>query len=170
MVHSILVGFMGSGKTTVGQLLAARLNCPHLDLDALIVAHEGKSINQIFTDHGEAYFRTLESEMLAEAFKREGILSTGGGTPVRPINRHLLINSGIPVVYLKASPEVIIDRLQGDQSRPLFQSLDKKKLIQLHHEREKAYEQSATIRLTTDHKDPSEIVRTILKSIGASVQ
>jgi shikimate kinase len=161
---------MGSGKTTVGKLLAERLNCPHLDLDALIVAHEGISINQIFAKHGEAYFRSLESEMLAEAFKREGILSTGGGTPVRPINRRLLINSGIPVVYLKASPEVITERLQGDQSRPLFQSLDKEKLIQLHHERENAYEQSATLRLSTDHKEPSEIVRTILKSLGASVQ
>jgi shikimate kinase len=80
------------------------------------------------------------------------------------------MNSGIPVVYLKASPEVIIDRLQGDQSRPLFQSLDKKKLIQLHHERENAYEQSATIRLNTDHQGPSEIVHIILKSIGASVR
>ncbi|SFG15681.1 shikimate kinase [Sporolactobacillus nakayamae] len=170
MVHSILVGFMGSGKTTVGQLLAERLNCPHLDLDALIVARVGKSINQIFAEHGEAYFRSLEAEMLAGAFKREGILSTGGGTPVRPSNRRLLINSGIPVVYLKASPEVIINRLHGDQSRPIFQTLDKKKLTQLLHERENAYEQSATIRLSTDHKEPSEIVHTILKSIGASVQ
>ncbi|MCO7125860.1 shikimate kinase [Sporolactobacillus shoreicorticis] len=170
MVHSILVGFMGSGKTTVGRLLAAHLNCTHLDLDAVIVARERKSIKQIFADHGEAYFRSLESKMLAEALKRDGILSTGGGTPIRPANRQLLINSDIPVVYLKASPEVIINRLNGDQSRPLFQSMDKQKLIHLYHERESVYEQSATIRMDTDHKEPSEIVRMILKSIGASVR
>ncbi|MFX3617404.1 MAG: shikimate kinase [Sporolactobacillus sp.] len=166
MINSILVGFMGSGKTTIGQLLAKHLGCPHLDLDALIVAHEEKSINQIFADQGEDYFRSLESEILATALDQDGILSTGGGTPIRPNNRQLLIQAGVPVIYLKTSPEVIIDRLQGDQSRPLFQSLDKKKLIHLHQERENAYRQSATIKINTDHKEPMEIVRNILETMA----
>lgn len=166
MVDLILVGFMGSGKTTIGHLLADFIHRPHLDLDQMIVAHSGQSINQIFTEHGERYFRELESKTLASALSEEGVLSTGGGTPVSKTNRQLLHEANIPVIYLKTSPEIILERLQDDHTRPLFRTLDKNRLIELFQERESYYEQSADIQVITDQKTPSEIVHEIKVNIG----
>lgn len=168
MTELVLTGFMGSGKTTIGSLLAQMMHCPHLDLDAIIVAKTGKTINQIFAEQGEPYFRDLESRLLAETIQQEGILSTGGGTPVRADNSLLLRQNDAPVVFLETSPEIILDRLKNDQNRPLVQTLDKSKLIRLCRERESCYRQSADIRVLTDRKTPMGIVREILEKANIS--
>jgi Shikimate kinase len=168
MAEVVLTGFMGSGKTTVGQLLAGLIHCPHLDLDAIIVEKAGKSINQIFADQGESYFRDIESQLLAETIRREGILSTGGGTPVRTENSLLLRQNDALVIFLETSPDILLDRLKNDQNRPLVRELDRDKLIGLCRERESCYRHSADIRICTDSKTPMEIVREIMEKANIS--
>lgn len=166
MANIVLVGFMGSGKTTIGRLLADFIHCPHLDLDHIITEDSGQSINQIFAEQGEKYFRELESKTLVSALCRDGILSTGGGTLISPINRRVLNQSGIPIIFLKTSPKVILERLQGDQTRPLARALDENKLIALYQKRDRYYERSADIKIITDQKAPLEIVHEIIEKIG----
>ncbi|MCL1631293.1 shikimate kinase [Sporolactobacillus sp. CPB3-1] len=165
MTRLILIGFMGSGKTTIGRLLANALRLPHLDLDDLVAADANCSIAQIFTDQGEAYFRDLESQALISVIRKPGILSTGGGTPVREENRQLLIDSDTPVVFLKASPEVIVNRLKGDHNRPLLRQLDTNQFMELYRKREWFYNQAADMTIDTDKKTPEKIMREILAQI-----
>ncbi|RYL91634.1 shikimate kinase [Sporolactobacillus sp. THM19-2] len=167
MTRMVLIGFMGSGKTTVGQLLAAALNCPHIDLDQSIVASTGKSISQIFAEQGEACFRRLESDRLAAALTQEGILSTGGGTPVSLINRQRLIRSDALVIFLKTSPEGILKRLQGDTDRPLLKNMNRTRFITLFQEREGYYHETADIEIVTDDKTPEKIVREIIETAAS---
>lgn len=168
MAELVLTGFMGSGKTTVGRLLAELLHRPHLDLDEVIAAKAGKSINQIFADQGETYFRDLEAQLLASTIREEGILSTGGGTPVRMENNLLLRRNAAPVIFLEASPERILERLSNDRNRPLVRALDPEKLIRLSRERENCYRQSADFGILTDRKTPLEIAQEILDRTGIS--
>lgn len=158
----ILTGFMGTGKSTVGRLLAARLNYTFRDLDSLIVEKEGMSINTIFADRGESYFREVEfsvlKTVLAEHFL---VVSTGGGAVIREENRCLMRKSGI-VVNLTASPETILQRLQSDEERPLLR--DSKNLAQIQKllmERELFYAE-ADIRIDTDGKNVEDVARDIL--------
>ena len=111
----VLIGFMGSGKTTLGLKLSYLLRMPVEDTDKMIERQEGRSISEIFADEGEAYFRELETEVLRKCGSRkyEYILSVGGGTPVNPVNRPLLHQCGT-VVYLRVSPEVVYERLNND--------------------------------------------------------
>ena len=121
----VLIGFMGSGKTTLGLKLSYLLRMPVEDTDKMIERQEGRSISEIFADEGEAYFRELETELLRKCGeqKYERILSVGGGTPVNPVNRPLLHQCGT-VVYLRVSPEVVYERLKNDTTRPLLQCED----------------------------------------------
>ncbi|WP_010631520.1 shikimate kinase [Sporolactobacillus vineae] len=170
MTEFVLTGFMGSGKTTIGRLMAEMLHCPHIDLDEAIVAKAGKSISRIFAEEGEPYFRDLETQLLAAAVARAGILSTGGGTPVRMENNLLLRRIKTPVIFLETSPEMILERLKNDRNRPLVQALDPDKLLQLYRERESCYRQSADFRISTDRKTPIEIVREIMERAHISAE
>ena len=116
----ILTGPMGSGKTSVGRLLASRLGYQFQDLDALIVEQAGKSINQIFADEGEAGFREYETALLATLVGQQGmVLSTGGGAVIREKNRRLLHAAGL-VVNLVATVDVLARRLAQANDRPLL--------------------------------------------------
>ncbi len=119
-----LIGFMGSGKTTIGKELAACLNQEVIDTDEEIVKRENKNINDIFAQHGEGYFRSLESLILIEMDGRAGVITTGGGIVINPENRKRLSETGI-VFFLYASPEEIFKRIEKDHSRPLLKG-DKK--------------------------------------------
>lgn len=160
---AILVGFMGSGKTTVGQLLAERLHTTHRDLDAVIVDRAGKSIQEIFEESGEPAFRQMEHDVLADAVKNtEGILSTGGGTPIQPANFELLRNSDVPVILLNVKPETIMARLAGDDQRPLVKELGLDGLIGLKSQRDSRYHEVSDIEIDTDDLTPEEVVAAIL--------
>lgn len=164
-MKAILVGFMGSGKTTVGNLLAQKLNIPYHDLDDIIVERAGKSIKQIFADDGEPVFRQIEHEALEAALNDDGILGTGGGTPIQDTNFEMLRCTDIPVVLLDVMPETIISRLKDDTDRPLARQLGLDGLVDLKGQRDRRYEQVSDFRVATDDLTPLEVVETINKTL-----
>ncbi len=116
----VLVGFMGTGKSSLGRRLAARLQRPFLDLDDEVVARAGKPIPRIFAEDGEPAFRALESAAVSAAAARRGqVLATGGGVLLAPQNRRALLARG-RLICLRASPATIARRLAGDTGRPLL--------------------------------------------------
>ena len=119
----ILIGFMGSGKTTIGKKLSQCLSCSLIDTDELIVKKEGRSINDIFASDGEAYFRDLETQVLRELIETADgqVISVGGGLPMREENRRLMKQLG-KTVYLTASVEELVKRLKGAKDRPMLRS------------------------------------------------
>lgn len=160
----ILTGFMGSGKTTVGVRLSWRLKTLVEDTDKLIERREGMSIRNIFDTRGEAYFRERETELLQELCEKKycRIISTGGGTPVRPENRPLLKRLGT-VVYLRLRPETVYDRIKGDTGRPLLQCENPlERIRKLLAEREAAYEECADIVLDVDDMSVEGIAEEII--------
>lgn len=162
--NPVLIGFMGSGKTTVGIRLSYRLRRPVEDTDRLIERREGLSISGIFAEKGEAWFRERETELLRELGERKHpcIYSVGGGTPVNPENRPLLKRLGT-VVYLRAAPETVYDRLKGDTTRPLLQCDNPlERIRELIESRKKAYEACADVILDVDDMEIEEIADRII--------
>lgn len=160
----ILIGFMGSGKSSVGKELSKRLGIKLLDSDDCIEKQKQKSINDIFRDEGEESFRDIESEFLKEmALSKEGfILSTGGGMPCFNDNAKMIKETGVSV-YLMASPDSILERLKNDTSRPLLKEGNKlEKIKSLLSGREDYYKKAADIIIKTDGKSVSEISDEIL--------
>jgi shikimate kinase len=161
-MNVILTGFMGTGKSSVGKLLAAQLNFTFRDLDALIVAQEGRSINSIFSSNGESYFRTVESTVLKQVLQKSSqVVSTGGGAVIMKDNRDLMRQFGV-IINLVASPATILQRLQDDDERPLLR--DSKSLAQIQKllmEREAFYSE-ADIRIDTEGKNVEDVARDIL--------
>lgn len=164
----VLIGFMGSGKTSIGLKLSYRMRMPVEDTDKLIERREGRSINEIFADDGEEYFRQLETELLEElrVKSRGKIFSVGGGTPVRPENRTLLKQLGT-VIYLRVQPETVYERLKNDTSRPLLQCDDPlQRIRELLDYRKEAYEACADIVIDVDDMDMESILKVIVKETG----
>jgi len=128
-INVFLIGMMGAGKTTVGQLLASKLNYSFVDTDVLIERVAGKTINEIFADLGENSFRQLEAQVLSElsAYTRL-VVATGGGIVLSSMNWSYL-HHGL-VVWLDPPVEVLIDRLQNDTTRPLLQNPDPAQILQ----------------------------------------
>jgi shikimate kinase len=164
-VNLYLIGMMGSGKTTVGRLLAKHLGYGFVDTDDVIVQVAGKSINQLFAESGEAAFRQLESDVLSQvcAFTKLTI-ATGGGIVMRQENWSYL-HHGL-IVWLDAPVELLYSRLQEDTTRPLLQDVDPEgKLRSLLEQRQPLYSQ-ADLRITIAEGDtPAEIVTKIIEAI-----
>lgn len=162
----ILIGFMGSGKTSVGVRLAERLTYQFRDTDQMIEKRAGDTINHIFSIHGEEYFRNLETELLKELVPQldHTVLSTGGGLPVREQNSKLLKELGY-VVFLKASKETTISRLLGDITRPLLQGEElEKKVERMLEIRTPIYEKTAHKIITTDGRSIPEVAQLIMEN------
>lgn len=163
----ILIGFMGSGKTTAGISLSYKLQCTFTDTDKMIERQEGRSISEIFAVEGERYFREKETELLRKW--REGkarqVFSVGGGTPLSEENRKLLRALGT-VVYLKVSAETVCERLKGDSTRPLLQGDDPmEKIRKLMGEREALYQEAADIVIEADGKRTAQVVEEIAEKL-----
>jgi len=156
---------MGAGKTVVGQALANRLGLGFLDLDEVIEQREKRPIAQIFQESGEAYFRQLEKSLVTEFSRKENlVIACGGGVVLDQDNIINLKQKGI-VVYLKAGPEVILERTKGYLYRPLLNVPDpKKKIEELLNFREPLYQQADFI-VDTSMKDISQVVEEIIKII-----
>ena len=159
----ILIGFMGSGKSTIGKKLARALEYRFLDTDELIEERAGKTITQIFAEDGEATFRRTETELLEELIQNEThcIIATGGGMPLRPENAACLKKLGM-VVLLNATPETILERLKEDTQRPLLQGDNKaEKVNALYNERFPKYTAAADYVVNTDDKTFYSIINEI---------
>lgn len=166
MDNIILIGFMGSGKTTVGIRLSYLLRIPMSDTDKLIEKREGRTISEIFASDGEAYFRQLETQCLERMKKTTNgqIISVGGGLPVQRRNHALLKQLGC-VVYLRAKAETIYERLKNDTSRPLLQGDDPQgKIRRLMEERAAVYEEVADVIVDVDGKEFDEILDEIVEA------
>lgn len=164
-VNLYLIGMMGSGKTTVGNLLASELGYRFIDTDDIIVKAAGKSINQIFTEDGENEFRKLESNVLSQVCAyTKLVIATGGGIVMQKENWSYL-HHGV-IVWLDASIEVLYERLIEDKTRPLLQDTDLKgKLRSLLSERHGVYAQ-ADLHITINaEQTPEEITQHILEAI-----
>jgi shikimate kinase len=163
----VLIGFMGSGKSTVGRELHHRLGYPLVDMDHVIEQREGKPITAIFAEQGEEAFREMESRLIEElndpAAPRR-IISTGGGVIGRERNRKLLRRLGY-VVWLHAPTAVILERTGKNRDRPLLNTDDPAARVEaLLTVREPLYEQTAHLKVDTAGLDCTELATGILES------
>jgi shikimate kinase len=163
----ILTGFMGTGKTTVGKLLAKKLKREFFDTDQLIQERQGMTIAEIFANLGEAAFRRMEAEIAEELGERQGlVISTGGRLMLDPANAKALSNKG-RVFCLIASVEQILSRVakDTDNHRPLLEGTNPaERIAALLQERKKGYERFLT--LDTEDKQPADILEDILKILA----
>ncbi|MGB4661680.1 MAG: shikimate kinase [Mobilitalea sp.] len=162
----ILIGFMGSGKTSVGERLAELLSYRFRDMDHIIEQNTHDTINHIFEAQGEEYFRNLETLLLKELLPTidQTVLSTGGGLPLREQNARLIKEMGY-VVYLRVSKESVMERLKGDTTRPLLKGDElERKVDHLLSTREPIYERAAHRIIATDDKSVEAIVHLIMES------
>jgi len=163
----VLIGFMGSGTTTIGIRLSYLLKMPVEDTDKWIERKNGCTISEIFENQGEEVFREKETQLLRELAETRfaRILSVGGGTPLREENRELLKRCGT-VVYLRVRPETVFQRLKGDSSRPLLQCADPLgRIRELLAQRGDKYEACADMIIDVDEKTEAECADRIIKEL-----
>ena len=163
----VLIGFMGTGKTTVGRLLAARLGWRFLDLDEVIVAEAGRPIADIFRDDGEPAFRALEQAALGRVLGEGAVvIATGGGAACREDNLTAMLARG-RVVALFASPTESVRRAGVKSGRPLFDgAADPVATAQALLAKREAFYRRAHVHVETEGKGPEEIVAEIAEALG----
>ena len=162
IVNVALIGFMGTGKTSVGRLTAELLHFDYLDTDEMIQAATGRTIAEIFSTNGERAFRELEEKTVAELTgKTRTVISAGGGLPVNPANLASLKTHAL-VVCLWASPAKIWERVRNQAHRPLLHDPDpQKKIHELLAAREPFYKQ-ADILLNTESRSLREVAQQVV--------
>ncbi|WP_347549641.1 shikimate kinase [Pseudalkalibacillus hwajinpoensis] len=160
-----LTGFMGSGKTTIAEELSRVLSVPAIDTDEHLVTCTGKTIPTIFEEEGETAFRQYESESLHDLPTQGVIISTGGGIVLKEANRTYMKQNGT-VIYLHCDPDEIINRLEGDTSRPLLAGKNKREKVEaIFSERLPLYRE-AHYEIDTTNQSVIEIVKQIQRAIG----
>jgi shikimate kinase len=165
----LLIGMMGAGKTTTGQLVADRLGWDYRDSDADVEALTGLSVPALFARDGEAAFRTAEAEVLAAACRRDRptVLSVAGGAVLSPENRALIRASGT-VVWLRASPERLAERVGAGIGRPLLGDDPAEAMVRLVRERAPYYEELADEVIDVDDLSPDEVADRVIAAAGLS--
>jgi shikimate kinase len=151
----VLVGMMGSGKSTVGQLLAERLGREFCDTDEEVIRRSGTTIAEIFARDGEDVFRDLESAALVACVDRGGVVATGGGIVLRAANRAVL--GGVRVAWLDGSVSSLDARLAGDDSRPLLGTDRVEALTVLDRQRRGWYAEVSSVRIDTTARTPRQV-------------
>lgn len=161
MNNLILIGFMGTGKSTVGKAVAETIGVPHLDVDAEIERETGRSIPELFQTHGEAFFRDWETKVLRNVLNEKGrVISTGGGAVLRKENREVMLENGM-VIALTASPEEIVRRIGSDSSRPLVMGDIRQRVQELMAERQGMYDFAHCV-VDTQRNSLDEVVKKII--------
>ncbi|MEX2558873.1 MAG: shikimate kinase [Pirellulales bacterium] len=172
-MNIVLIGYRGSGKSTVARELAGRLGWPWLDADHQIEERAGKSIAAIFADEGEQRFRDLESSLLAELVERDKtVLAVGGGAVLRPANRALLRSAG-KVVWLQADAATMLARIEADlanaQRRPRLTSAGgEAEVVELLAQRAPLYRECADLAIETQGRSPAEVAGRIIEQLHLS--
>jgi shikimate kinase len=161
-----LVSMPGGGKSTVGRHLARRLDWDFIDADNLIERRVGCSIRSFFEREGEARFRDIEEQVIAEVAGADRlVLATGGGTVLREANRAML-RRHCTVIYLRSTPEDLFRRLRHDRKRPLLQVQDPlARLRELHAVRDPLYRQTSHFNIDTGRPSVPTLVNTILMQL-----
>jgi shikimate kinase len=159
-----IVGYMGSGKTTLGRLLASALSIEFVDLDRAIVKRAGKGIPEIFAEHGEKHFRDLEHEALLRALDSgtHSVVACGGGTVVRPDNRTLLRD--VTTVFLREDTDVLYRRTRGP-GRPL-RAASREEFGLRYAERLPFYKEVADLEVEADGRPPAKVAEEVLRCLS----
>lgn len=162
---AVIIGAPGAGKTSVGRRVAERLGIPFADSDHLVEQHAGARVADIFVDQGEAHFRQLEQEAIAEAVRDfDGVLSLGGGAVMTPGTSDLL--AGIPIVWLEVDLGEAVSRVGMNASRPLLLGNVRGTLATLLRERAPVYEALATVRIQTTGKSLRAVVDDVCRALS----
>ena len=167
MAKIIFLGYMGSGKTTVGLALSNKINLPFYDLDEIITTKTGLTISEIFIQKGEIWFRKKEHELLKELIvsDKDFILSLGGGTPCYANNHLLLQKKGVQSVYLKANVKTLVDRLsQEKENRPMIKNIsgDLASFVGPHLLERMHFYNYASFKVSVDFKTRDEIINELM--------
>ncbi|HIU80467.1 MAG TPA: shikimate kinase [Candidatus Coproplasma excrementipullorum] len=165
MKKIILCGMMGSGKTTVANILRNKYGYKCVDTDERIVQKYG-SINDIFHRHGEKRFRDIESKVTVRVAnsRHNYVISLGGGCVLRPSNVEALKRVGT-IFYLRTSPKIIVSRLEGDTSRPLLHGNLEERVKSITATRSSVYETVADVIIDTDDLNPEQIAKIIVNNV-----
>ena len=157
---------MGAGKTTVGTLLAKKLECSYLDSDAEVETSTGHSVRQIFESRGEAAFRAEEARVLRESLREpeRSVISVAGGAVLSQENR-ALISSGGTVVWLRARVTTLAERVGVSDHRPLLGDDPEAALARLYEIRRPLYEELADVTVDVDDARPADVVRAIIAAL-----
>ncbi len=159
----VLVGFMCTGKTAVGQKLAVRLHREFVDMDQVIEEREGRDIPTIFRESGEPYFRTLERALVQELAARESlVIATGGGVVLNPANIEDFRRTGV-VICLTAPPDVILQRVGHDPHRPLLQAEDRAARIRALLDARRPFYEAIEDRVDTRDRTPEQVAEEVLR-------
>lgn len=166
MNNIILTGFMGSGKSTLGRILAKELKMEFLDTDSAVEAQENMTISELFEQKGEAYFRSAETTLLQNLADRGNmVIAVGGGTPLLEENRDELHKIGT-VFYLKMDSETAWTRLKNDKGRPLLQVENpKERISELLEARSPIYENGADVVICEENKDINQIMKEVMAEV-----
>jgi len=162
--HLVLVGLMGTGKTTVGQRLGEILGRPFYDSDEMIEARTGRTVREIFADDGEAAFRAIETEVLRDALAatEPAVIAGAGGVVLQPANREALRELAGRVVWLRADPSVLVERVKSGGHRPLLDGDPAGTLARMHHDREPLYREVADLVIDVDDLDVGRVIAAVL--------
>lgn len=161
-----IIGFMGTGKTTVSSCLSEKLGCPAVEMDQRIREESGMEITDIFEKYGEEHFRDLETSLIRSiGTEPPCVVSCGGGAVLRPENVRMMKDTGV-VVLLTARPETVLSRVKGDDSRPNLRGrMSTEGIAGLMEKRRLAYETAADMTVETDHRTPDEIGEEIMSAL-----
>lgn len=164
--HIFLIGFMGSGKSTVAKYLSSAYQMKQIEMDEQIEKNEGRSISSIFEKEGEEYFRTLETELLKSLDPRETfVVSCGGGAAVKEENVREMKEKG-RIILLSAQPETVYVRVKNSHNRPLLEgNMNVSYIKDLMDKRQKLYERAADFQVKTDGRTAEDIGEEIIKQI-----
>ena len=163
----ILVGFMGTGKTTVGKLLARQLKRRFIDMDPTIEERAGKSIGRIFEEDGEPRFREMERDLVRELAAKTGlVIAAGGGLVLNPDNTGDFSQSG-KIICLLASEDDVLRRVAGSTARPLLENGEKKQRIRDLMEKRRPLYETIPRRVNTSGLTPQEVAETIMLMLNA---
>ena len=158
-----LIGFMGTGKSTISRALHDILGWPEIDMDAVIEQEQQMKITEIFARYGESHFRDLETACLQALSEEDAsIVSCGGGAVLRSENVELMRKSGT-IVLLTATPETVYERVKDSTNRPVLNgNMNVEYISQLMEKRRSAYESASQVRIVTDGRSPEEIAEEII--------
>lgn len=166
-MNIMLIGFMGTGKSTIAGKLKEILNIEQIEMDTLIAEEAGMSIPDIFEKYGEAHFRDLETEMLRKfQDKKPVVVSCGGGAVLRDENIEIMKGQG-KIVLLTATPETVFERVHHSTNRPVLNgNMNVEYIKELMEKRRERYELAADIAVATDGKSAEEICQEILDCVN----